>query len=436
MSEVVLKIENVSKQYRLGLVGTGTLSHDLKRWWYLIRGKEDPFLKVGEANDREVKGGEYVNALSDINLEIKKGEVVGIIGKNGAGKSTLLKLLSEVTTPTTGSIKVKGRIAALLEVGTGFHPELTGRENIFLNGAILGMTKPEILQKLDEIIDFAGVKQYIDTPVKRYSSGMIVRLGFSVAAHLEPEILIVDEVLAVGDAEFQKKCIGKMKDVAGEGRTVIFVSHNMASIRNLCDKGIVMDKGVVVFQGGIEEAISKYFSNNDLFFRADEIRTEIPDDLSVFNSGQAKFLKAIMRNEANEITSEFDFRENIEIELNLDVKEKIENVNCVLGILSKFGETIGFGVSNGHNYKLMTFEPGIYQIKFAVPVQLMPGNYALKFGVSFFYSGSSIDHVEYFSPFEVKKETKDKKFEYPWATVHGYIEMLTDWKIRKIEINE
>ena len=187
MSEVVLKIENVSKQYRLGLVGTGTLSHDLKRWWYLIRGKEDPFLKVGEVNEREIKGGEYVNALSDINLEIKKGEVVGIIGKNGAGKSTLLKLLSEVTTPTTGSIKMKGRIAALLEVGTGFHPELTGRENIYLNGAILGMTKKEINSKIEEIIDFSGVAKYVDTPVKRYSSGMKVRLGFAVAAHLEPE---------------------------------------------------------------------------------------------------------------------------------------------------------------------------------------------------------------------------------------------------------
>ncbi len=263
MSEVVLKIENVSKQYRLGLVGTGTLSHDLKRWWYLIRGKEDPFLKVGEVNYREVKGGEYVNALSAINLEIKKGEVVGIIGENGAGKSTLLKLLSEVTTPTTGSIKIKGRIAALLEVGTGFHPELTGRENIFLNGAILGMTKPEISQKLDEIIDFSGVAKYVDTPVKRYSSGMKVRLGFAVAAHLEPEILIVDEVLAVGDAEFQKKCIGKMKDVAGEGRTVLFVSHNMISIKSLCDRGVVLDKGEIVFKGGVDEAVSYYLNSTE-----------------------------------------------------------------------------------------------------------------------------------------------------------------------------
>ena len=218
-------------------------------------------MRVARVNDTEVKGGQYVNALSAINLEIKKGEVVGIIGKNGAGKSTLLKLLSEVTTPTTGSIKVKGRIAALLEVGTGFHPELTGRENIFLNGAILGMTKKEIDSRIEEIIDFSGVAKYIDTPVKRYSSGMKVRLGFAVAAHLEPDILVVDEVLAVGDAEFQSKSIGKMKDVASEGRTVLFVSHNIVSIKSLCDRVIVLDKGEVVFRGGVDEAVSYYLNS-------------------------------------------------------------------------------------------------------------------------------------------------------------------------------
>ena len=222
MSDTVIKVENLSKQYRLGVVGTGTITHDLNRWWHKVRGKEDPYLKIGEANDRAITGGsEYVWALKDINFEVKQGEVLGIIGKNGAGKSTLLKLLSRVTTPTTGEIKAKGRIASLLEVGTGFHPELTGRENIFLNGAILGMTKVEIKVKLDEIIDFSGTTRYVDTPVKRYSSGMRVRLAFAVAAFLEPEILIVDEVLAVGDAEFQKKAIGKMQEVAkGEGRTV------------------------------------------------------------------------------------------------------------------------------------------------------------------------------------------------------------------------
>src|SRR5690606_32106039 len=231
----VLKVENLSKQYRLGKVGTGTVSHDLNRWWAKVRGKEDPFLKVGDINDRSTKGeSEYVWALRDISFEVEQGQAIGIIGRNGAGKSTLLKLLSRVTKPTTGTIHYKGRIASLLEVGTGFHPEMTGRENIYLNGAILGMTRKEITRKFDEIVDFAGVERYIDTPVKRYSSGMYVRLAFAVAAHLESEILIVDEVLAVGDAEFQKKCLGKMSDVTkGEGRTVLFVSHNMAMVQKL-----------------------------------------------------------------------------------------------------------------------------------------------------------------------------------------------------------
>lgn len=261
--EIILKAENISKQYRLGVVGTGTLSHDLNRFWHKIRGKEDPYLKIGDRNDRNVKGeSEYVWALKDINFAVKKGEVLGIIGKNGAGKSTLLKLLSKVTSPTTGVIKSKGRIASLLEVGTGFNPELTGRENIYLNGAILGMTKKEITSKLDEIVAFSGCERYIDTPTKRYSSGMTVRLAFAVAAFLEPEILVVDEVLAVGDAEFQKKAIGKMQDISiSEGRTVLFVSHNMAAVRSLCTKGIVLQNGEVVYAGSSEDAVNYYLAN-------------------------------------------------------------------------------------------------------------------------------------------------------------------------------
>lgn len=259
----IIKVENISKQYRLGDIGTGTLSHDLKRWWYTVRGKEDPYLKIGESNDRSTKGiSDYVWALKDINFEIKTGEVLGIIGRNGAGKSTLLKILSKTTTPTTGSIKVKGRIASLLEVGTGFHPELTGRENIFLNGAILGMTKREIQAKFDEIVDFSGVERYIDTPVKRYSSGMYVRLAFAVAAHLEPEILIVDEVLAVGDAEFQKKALGKMKDVSEKsGRTVLFVSHSMPTIKNICNSALLLVDGEVYMQGTSDQVVDSYLNN-------------------------------------------------------------------------------------------------------------------------------------------------------------------------------
>ncbi len=265
MSKTIIKIENLSKQYRLGTIGTGTIAHDLNRWWQTkILRNEDPYLKIGETNDRAHKGlSEYVWALKDINLEIKEGDVVGIIGKNGAGKSTLLKILSRVTAPTTGSIKVNGRLGSLLEVGTGFHPELTGRENIFLNGAILGMTKAEVRSKLDEIIDFSGCERYIDTPVKRYSSGMNVRLGFAVAAFLEPEILVVDEVLAVGDAEFQKKAIGKMQDVSkNHGRTVLFVSHNMASIQALCNIGTIMNNGEIVDFGDTRSMITQYMEFN------------------------------------------------------------------------------------------------------------------------------------------------------------------------------
>jgi lipopolysaccharide transport system ATP-binding protein len=255
-----IQVENLSKQYRLGQIGTGSLTHDINRWWHTVRGKEDPYLKIGETNDRSQKGtSEYVWSLKDINFSIEQGDSVGIIGRNGAGKSTLLKILSRVTAPTTGNLKVKGRIASLLEVGTGFHPDLSGRDNIYLNGAILGMRKHEIKKKFDEIVDFAGVERYIDTPVKRYSSGMYVRLAFAVAAHLESEILIVDEVLAVGDAEFQKKCLGKMGQVSkGEGRTVLFVSHNMGSIATLCTKGIILSKGFLEYKGETGECIRRY----------------------------------------------------------------------------------------------------------------------------------------------------------------------------------
>lgn len=256
----VIKIENLSKAYQLGEIGTGTISRDLERWWARARGKEDPLLKIGETNDRRTKGNsDVVWSLKDINLDIQQGDAVGIIGRNGAGKSTLLKILSRVTAPTTGSIKIKGRVASLLEVGTGFHPELSGRENIFLNGAILGMRKAEIKKHFDAIVDFSGVERYIDTPVKRYSSGMYVRLAFAVAAHLESEILIVDEVLAVGDAEFQKKCLGKMNDVSkGEGRTVLFVSHNMSAIKRLCNEGVFLDNGLLDLAGNVETIIDRY----------------------------------------------------------------------------------------------------------------------------------------------------------------------------------
>ncbi len=310
----VIKVENLSKQYRLGLVGSGTFKEDTKKWWAKIRGKENPYAFEGEENNRSVKGGsDYVWSLKDINFEVQQGDVLGIVGRNGAGKSTLLKILSKVTAPTTGSIKAKGRIASLLEVGTGFHPELTGRENIFLNGAILGMRRHEIKSKLDEIIAFAGVERYIDTPVKRYSSGMYVRLAFAVAAHLENEILIIDEVLAVGDAEFQKKCLSKMGEVSkGEGRTVLFVSHNMSAINELCTSGILLDNGSISFMGSSNEAVNKYLINPfDL-----QSEANFTNDLNIRRgNGEARFIDIVINDNNNEIDPTEDFTVRFKIKL-------------------------------------------------------------------------------------------------------------------------
>ncbi|WP_329805045.1 ABC transporter ATP-binding protein [Flavobacterium facile] len=314
-NKVILKAENISKQYRLGTVGTGTLSHDLNRFWHTIRGKEDPYLKIGETNDRSSKGtSQYVWALQDINFDIHAGEVVGIIGKNGAGKSTLLKILSKVTAPTTGVIKTKGRIASLLEVGTGFNPELTGRENIYLNGAILGMTKKEITSKLDEIITFSGCERYIDTPTKRYSSGMTVRLAFAVAAFLEPEILVVDEVLAVGDAEFQKKAIGKMQDISKtEGRTVLFVSHNMAAVKSLCTRGIVLENGKLKFDGKVDEALDVY---SDI---SKSLEYKVVFDAETVRSGNKniEFQSIEILNQNNKNTQEYSIGDDLIIKIKI-----------------------------------------------------------------------------------------------------------------------
>ena len=319
-----IEFENISKQYRLGLVSTKTLSHDIRRFWITnVLGKEDPYLKIGETNDRSTKGSsEYVWALRDINFKVEQGDVVGIIGKNGAGKSTLLKLLSKVTGPTTGTIRAKGRIGSLLEVGTGFHPEMTGRENIFLNGAILGMTKNDIQRKLDEIVDFSGCERYIDTPVKRYSSGMMVRLGFAVAAHLDPEILVVDEVLAVGDAEFQKKAIGKMQDVSkGEGRTVLFVSHNMASVRNLCKHGIILKNGCVQNIGDVNPIVDEYLGEQF------DMKDRFIDNVSMMSPNIRLFSFEINGEKSNPVvmhSANTKFRVCIEGEIMLESKLALE----------------------------------------------------------------------------------------------------------------
>lgn len=376
MSKTVIQVENISKAYQLGQFGTGTISRDLERWWITrIMGKEDPFLKIGGSNDRSKNGeSDIVWSLKDINFEVKEGEALGIIGKNGAGKSTLLKILSRVTAPTTGRIRVRGRVASLLEVGTGFHPELTGRENIYLNGAILGMRRQEISRVLDQIIDFSGIERYIDTPVKRYSSGMYVRLAFAVAAHLESEILVVDEVLAVGDAEFQKKCLGKMGEVSkGDGRTVLFVSHNMAAVKSLCNKGILIDKGKITVQGQIDSVLNKYLNINSerVYWLGED-----GDDI-------IKLLKTSVFTQDG--STKFKINDNIYISLEFSSQNNINELVIGLSILSGIGNPIVGLIYNDFN-DLSGINKGLYKVDFTIPpYMLATGKYEIQFNLSIPY---------------------------------------------------
>ncbi len=359
MSEIIVEVEDLSKLYKLGSMGTGTFSHDLNRWWSKTIKKKDPDILAGEKNDRHVSGkSDFIWSLKDINFSVKEGEIFGVIGKNGAGKSTLLKILSKITKPTTGCVKLDGRIASLLEVGTGFHPELTGRENVFLNGAILGMRKQEIKDKFDEIVDFSGIGKYIDTPVKKYSSGMYVRLGFAIAANLEPDILIVDEVLAVGDWEFQAKCIGKMKEVsAKQGRTVLFVSHNIAAVKQLCTRGILLEFGETKFIGEINEVIREYQEDEpDLL---DGKRGKLPKGIAGHFTDWKLDNKNVKNNHAtysgDVCIFSFGFR-------------ALRNFrNCEVRFTIKYNEILilhASSLSNEENY--FSIEPGYFNFKFKV----------------------------------------------------------------------
>lgn len=418
MKDIILTVENVSKQYRLGQVGTGTLSHDLNRWWHKVIGKENPYLKIGEENDRSHNGNnEYVWVVQDINFVLARGEILGIIGKNGAGKSTLLKLLSKITTPTSGSIKYNGKITSLLEVGTGFHPELTGRENIYLNGAILGMTKNEITTKIEEIIDFSGVKRYIDTPVKRYSSGMYVRLAFAVAAHLDSDILIVDEVLAVGDAEFQEKCIGKIKDIANEiGRTVIFVSHNMAAVKTLCTTGIVLEKGKVVFEGNIHSSIEYYLQSNK-----NEDHTGLYVNEALAGSG---FVSISVVDKNNHIKTQFEFDDPIFISVKIKVAERYLKAYLTFTVLDK-NESIIF--ISEINLATKIEVAGVYQFVVEIPKKLLlPNKFKLTFGMHI-PNIEMIDHLEKCVSFEIL-ETGSKFYIYGGLDC-GYVSVDCNWNL-------
>lgn len=426
MSEIVLRAENISKQYRLGQLGTGTISHDLNRAWAKLRGKEDPYLKVGDANDRSIAGGsEYVWSLKDINFEVYQGEVLGIIGKNGAGKSTLLKILSQVTTPTTGKVMAKGRIASLLEVGTGFHPDLSGRENIFLNGAILGMSKAEIKRKLDEIVDFSGVARYLDTPVKRYSSGMTVRLGFAVAAHLEPEILIIDEVLAVGDQEFQDKCIGKMKDVSNSGRTVLFVSHNLAAVQNLCNTCLYLKNGNILESGLTSKVIESYLGEN----RNVQLTGEIPHDFyRQYGTKEAYFRRILIKDFQDNTIDRLAFSQPFKVVLELEVLKDLKNVMININLGTTLGQPILYAVEKRESgYLSKDLLKGKYTIEVQFNLKLLPGNYSFTLGLNYLANGTTIDWVENVSFITVDKIGYNKNENYPWDSVHGYIEPETEW---------
>jgi lipopolysaccharide transport system ATP-binding protein len=497
MSDVVIRVENISKLYRLGEVGTGSLAHDVNRWWHRVRGKEDPYLKIGEVNDRTkpVSGSkkrslttedtestevgaearlagqagaafpnpstselasdsentslirsanaprsseeqsdskaldspkappsDWVYALKDVSFEVKRGEVLGIIGRNGAGKSTLLKILSRVTTQSSGQIKVKGRIASLLEVGTGFHPELTGRENIFLNGAILGMRKAEIARKFDEIVEFSGCARYIDTPVKRYSSGMYVRLAFAVAAHLEPEILIVDEVLAVGDAEFQKKCLGKMKDVAGHGRTILFVSHNMAAMRNLCDRVIYMHNGAIVADGKTDPVVEKYLQCTLVTeAKSSSLTCKIKDQ-------DFQLLTARLINENGEEKDVFECDEAIGLEMRVLVRKPVPALYGYLAIMNAEGIIVleGDSLDAGQNI-LDGLREGEHTIRLTIPKRsLGPGGYYVDFG----FASSQADRHTVDDPEKHLFFTLNDHGTRRGNTRNGFFSMLLKWQIQ------
>ncbi len=387
---LAIKIEDLSKAYRIGQFNTGALSHDLERWWAQIRGKEDPFLKIGETNDPSIKSSSnIVWSLKDINLEIEQGDTIGIIGKNGSGKSTLLKVLSRVTSPTAGNIKIKGRVASLLEVGTGFHPELTGRENIFLNGSILGMRKGEIKKRFDEIVDFAGIKRYLDTPVKRYSSGMYVRLAFAVAAHLESEILIVDEVLAVGDVEFQKKCLGKMGDIReSEGRTILFVSHNMNAVRNLCNKGMILVNGLQGFHGDASAVVAEYLSEELLISSKSNFKENNRE------SGGPKTFSELLEIQLcnhNGDNAEVLFKgDQLVLIIKFRILLDVFNIEIGFTFKNKSGNVVSGSVSNWDNVNF-DFKPGDFHLRVDVPeIDLLPGQYSIDLWIK--YKGLGIDH--------------------------------------------
>tara|TARA_Y100000816_G_scaffold271770_1_gene236602 strand:- start:121 stop:1377 length:1257 start_codon:yes stop_codon:yes gene_type:complete len=416
MSITAIDIKGLSKVYNLGTISSGTLNRDLSSFLARKFGREDPNSKIITDNDLNiVDGSGQIWALKDINLKVSQGEILGIIGKNGAGKSTLLKILSRITSPTEGNAKIKGRIASLLEIGTGFHPELTGRENIYLNGTIMGMTKKEIDIKLDAIVEFSGIEKYIDTPVKRYSSGMGVRLGFSVAAHLDPEILLVDEVLAVGDAEFQKKCLGKMEHIAGEGRTVLFVSHRMTAIRSLCNRGILLDRGKLIFDGEINETLNQYMSKSLENFTKTKDFNITKNNISLTKISISKV----------EIISGDGF--NLEF-----IFEKKDNLNykadITFHLVDEYGHLVFVG-GTGKENKHKNVTNGIIKAKCKIPKNLMnEGLYTIH--RLLFVKDRGTVLFEHRNCFSFSITAKEKSFGWMGEREEGIVDPKLQWEIQ------
>jgi lipopolysaccharide transport system ATP-binding protein len=397
MPDTVISVEHLSKAYRLGQIGTGRLAEDLKVWWAKARGKSNPLLKIGQT-DHGNRAGETIWALKDVSFEVKQGEVLGIIGRNGAGKSTLLKILTGVTAPTSGQVKAKGRVASLLEVGTGFHPELTGRENIYLNGAILGMKRVETSRKFDEIVAFSEVEQFIDTPVKRYSSGMYVRLAFAVAAHLDPEILLVDEVLAVGDAEFQKKCLGRMGDIAVHGRTVLFVSHNMSAIRNLCGRAVLIHRGEISLDGDASSVVADYIRQGS------ESGPEAGVDfakLTHSGSGEARIVRAELMSIRGEATSQFWMDEGMIVGFVVETVIPTLSLSHAVEILDSNGMPIYHFWDIDEQEKPVARGSRRDVVAHLPPLDLYPGDYSITLWIG--RKGTRIDRVENCLSFSVKQ---------------------------------
>ena len=426
MSETVIKVENISKKYRLGLIGGQSLREDWQRWWAKIRRKPDPTVAVDLPHSEPGMSDGHVWALRNVSFEVEKGEVLGVIGGNGAGKSTLLKILTRITAPSSGKALMKGRVGALLEVGTGFHPELTGRENVFLSGAILGMTKAEINKKLEEIVDFSGCEQYIDTPVKRYSSGMRVRLAFAVAAHLEPEILLIDEVLAVGDVQFQKKCLGKMGDISRHGRTVLFVSHNMGAVQKLCDRAILIKNGRLFYQGETDKAISEYLKNIDDNI-ANSVEFELDDKLDL------SFAKIKIVSLNSESHSMIDVNDEIEVRITYRINRELKNIRITL-IVKRSDTPLFTTFDTDLSQELLGKRcPGLYMARVRLPRKLLkPGNYTLYLN-SYKYGVGSIDRkgdVLSFQISELRDEFSGKGYstEYPGALI-----LPLKWETERLE---